>query len=73
MRMGLCLYGVSDDSWRHGSYVDEVFHRASDDTYWMASYRLSTDGETNELHEGDAEIRQVVPQEKTVVTYVGVK
>lgn len=59
-----------DDSWRHGSYVAEVFKRHSDDTFWMASYRLSTDGETNELREGLADISQVVPQEKTVITYV---
>jgi hypothetical protein len=59
-----------DDSWRHGVYVTEVYKRESDGTYWEASYQLSGDGETNELREGCADIVQVIPQEKTVITYV---
>ena len=60
----------ADDSWRHGSYVTEVFKREADQTYWQAVYALSTDGETNELRSGDALVDQVKPVEKTVVDYV---
>lgn len=59
----------ADDSWRRGAYITEVFHRKEDDTYWMASYRLSAGGETNELREGLADIAQVIPYERTVVDY----
>ena len=62
----------SEDSWRHGSFIGEVFKRESDDTYWLATYCLSTDGETNELREGDADITQVEPKEVTTVKYVPV-
>jgi hypothetical protein len=57
------------DSWRHGSYISEIFHRIADDTYWQADYRLSTDGETNELREGHALIAQVKPEQQTVTVY----
>jgi hypothetical protein len=57
----------ADDSW--GSYVLEVFHRIADDTYWQAEYRLSTDGETNELCEGQALITQVKAEQQTVTVY----
>ncbi len=67
------VHREADDSWRHGSYVTEVFHRESDNTYWMASYRLSTDGETNELRDGEADIKQVEPFERTVTDYRAVK
>ncbi len=60
----------SDDSWRHGAYIDEVFKRQSDGTYWLASYRLSSDGETHELREGHAVISEVVPVEVTTIRYV---
>ncbi len=59
----------ADDSWRHGSYVSEVYKRVEDDTYWMFNYRLSTDGETNELREGFAEVCQVWPEEVVTVRY----
>ena len=62
----------SDDSWRHGAYIGEVFARASDGTFWLAAYCLSTDGETNGLREGDADITQVMPKEVTTVKYVAV-
>lgn len=61
-----------DDSWRHGCYITHIFHRKSDGTYWKAYYRLSTDGETNELEEGYAKITQVTPVEKTIIDYVEV-
>ena len=57
------------DSWRHGSYVTQVFHRTADDTYWQISYRLSTDGETNELSEGIYGCTQVQPYQETVTKY----
>jgi hypothetical protein len=57
----------TETGWRHGHYVCDVFHRASDDSYWSASYRVSTGGDTNELREGFAEISRVIPVEKTIV------
>ena len=62
----------SDDSWRHGAYISEVFKRDSDGTYWLASYCLSSDGETNELREGEADITQVKPKEVMITQYVSV-
>ena len=59
----------SDDSWRHGSYIGEVFKRDSDGTYWLAAYCLSSDGETNGLREGDADITQIEPKEITTGKY----
>lgn len=43
-------------SWRHGSRREDVFHRLEDDTYWIVTYRRSTDGETNDLRDGLAKI-----------------
>lgn len=63
------VYRESDDSWRHGAYVTEVFKSPVDETFWQASYELSTDGETHGLREGTAEIIQVKPVEKTVIIY----
>jgi hypothetical protein len=59
----------SDPSWRHGSRETTVFHRESDGTFWEAHYRVSTDGETHELREGEATIRRVYPHEVTVTVY----
>ena len=63
------VYRFADDTWRHGSRVTQVFHRAEDDTYWQANYRLSTDGETNELAEGLATITRVFPHQVMVTQY----
>ena len=63
------VHRESDDSWRHGSYVFEVFRRASDGTFWGASYRLSSDGETNELREGLADVFAVEPIQETKTVY----
>ena len=67
------VHRSTDDSWRHGCYVCQVFLRDSDNTYWMASYCLSNDGETNELRSGDAEISHVMPVIRTVTEYVSYK
>jgi len=56
--------------WRHGEYVSQVFRREADNTFWCARYRLSTDGETNELRDGGAVITQVRPEQRTVTVYV---
>ena len=61
-----------DTSWRHGSYEATVFRRTNDNTFWLAAYCLSNDGETNELREGLATILQVLPQETTTTVYVPV-
>lgn len=63
------VFRESDDSWRHGVRVTQVFHRESDKTYWRAHYRLSTDGETNELAEGRADITRVYPHQVTTTVY----
>ena len=63
------VYRVSQDSWRHGSYVTQVYYRSSDNTYWEAHYCLSTDGETNGLRENGATITQVEPFEQVVTSY----
>lgn len=63
------VWREADDSWRHGSYITEVYKREEDDTYWMAQYRLSTDGETDELREGFAVIQQCWPKTITTVAY----
>lgn len=59
----------TDDSWRHGSYVTAIYRRDEDGTFWRTMYRLSSDGETNELREGLAKIKQVFPKEVTVTIY----
>ena len=64
-----CVFRDADDSWRHGSYVTQVFRRDEDQTYWQAKYRLSTDGETNELREGIATIVEVEPYEVKTTAY----
>ena len=58
-----------DASWRHGSYVKEWFRRIEDESFWLAEYLESTDGETNELREGGAVISQVEPYEVTLTKY----
>ena len=59
----------SDPSWRHGTYETWVFRRDEDNTYWRASFRLSGDGETNELREGLAVISQVYPHTVQTTVY----
>jgi len=66
------VHREADDSWRHGSIVHQVFKRPEDNTYWAATYRLSSDGETNELRDEDCDIVQVKPIEKTVVDYIAI-
>ena len=55
--------------WRHGTVQQAVYYRESDNTYWQAEYRVTPDGETNELREGYANIKQVKPVEKVVTVY----
>ena len=59
-----------EDSWRHGYYVFEVYHREEDDTYWGVNYKLSTDGETNGLRDNEYCIEQVTPHRTTMVEYI---
>lgn len=63
------LDGKSDPSWRHGTYETAIFKRKADGTFWQASYRSSTDGETNELRDGSATIVRVYPKEVTTTIY----
>jgi hypothetical protein len=56
----------ADPSWRHGCYMSSTWKRKSDNTFWFASYCVSTDGETNELRDGECDIIRVYPVTKTV-------
>ena len=67
--LGEPIFSSDDASWRHGSRRTEVYLRTSDHTYWRVHYCVSTDGETNELREGLAQIAQVEPYEKMVIAY----
>lgn len=67
------VHREADDSWRHGSYIWQVFHREADDTYWGTSYELSNDGESHGLREGTANISQVTPKETITTTYEIIK
>ena len=57
------------DKWRWGTVMFEVFRRESDETLWGVDYRVSTDGETNELREGIAEIYEVKQVTRTITSY----
>ena len=61
---------ISDPSWRHGTRERAVYQRDSDNTLWAAEYRLSADGETNELREGLADIYQVAPKVIATTIYL---
>ena len=63
----------ADDSYRHGSYIYQVFHRPIDNTYWSVTYALSTDGEEHGLRDGEYDINEVVPREIITTKYVSVK
>lgn len=58
----------ADDSWRHGSYVTEVY-KAEDGSFWRVNYRRQTNGEYNELRDGGYTIEEVEPYERTVTEY----
>lgn len=65
-----CVSNRILDDWRHGVVRSAVFYRASDGTYWKVIYRVSTDGETNELADGTAGIFKVRPVSVVVTEYV---
>ena len=67
--LGEPVFRETEDGWRHGNDVVEVYHRNEDGTFWMFCYRQSTDGEYNGLHDGDFSVSQVWPKEKTVIVY----
>lgn len=60
---------VVDNGWRHGCDITQVWHRSTDNTYWSASYRISTDGEINELRKGECGIVRVFPKRVETVVY----
>ena len=65
------MHHHSDASWRHGTRETVVYKRESDETFWQAKFRLSTDGEVNGLRDEDesCDIVQVYPHWKTVTVY----
>lgn len=69
-KRGFGLVHTTREPWRHGNYVTAVYLREADKTYWKVLYALSTDGETNELREGGAEISRCWPFQKMVTAYL---
>jgi len=63
---------TDESGWRHGVDREEIFFRGSDQTYWSVGYRVSTDGETHGLRDGDYTIYQVKPVKVEVIDYVKV-
>ncbi len=57
------------DTWRWGTVQEIIVKRLSDQTFWAATYRVSSDGETNELREGNARIVQVWPKERIAIVW----
>jgi prophage tail gpP-like protein len=64
------VHRKDDASWRHGVERTDVYRRDSDGTFWMANFRVSTDGETHGLRDGEAEIVRCYPKQVTKTTYV---
>lgn len=67
-----------DDSWRHGNYVTQVWMRVEDGSFWQVTFRVSGDGETNEMrdlekYEVAKEALQVVPKKVLTTVYEAVK
>lgn len=56
----------SDDSWRHGSYITEVFKDEETGKFWQADYRKSGDGEYHGIRDNDFEFCEVEPVEEVV-------
>jgi hypothetical protein len=70
--LGDPVFSESDPSWRHGETRTEVYKRESDATFWMVHYRVSGDGEYNELREERdcmKEPCQVFPHEVITTVY----
>jgi len=63
------VYKESDTSWRHGEYRTEVYYEENTRTYWMTTYQLSNDGETNDLREGSAVFDQCWPVETKTIEF----
>lgn len=61
---------TENSGWRHGVEKEEIFYRGSDNTYWSAGYRVSTDGETHGLRDGEATIFQVKPIKVETFDYI---
>ncbi len=59
--------------WRHGELVADVYKREEDSTYWRVEFCRSSDGETNELREGNATITRVRPVEVITINYVAME
>lgn len=55
------------DNWRHGVTVTEVYLVGDD--YYQARYRLSVDGETNGLRDGNVRILKVFPKQINVTIF----
>lgn len=67
-----------DHSWRHGNYVTQVWRRVEDRTFWQVTFRVSGDGETNEMrdlekYEVAKEALQVVPKQVLTTVYKAAK
>ena len=69
--LGEPIYSEFQDMEDGGTRIN--VYKRDDDTYWEVGYRVSTDGETNGLREGDAHICQVKPETQLVTVYVAVE
>lgn len=66
------VHEQADLSWHHGVYMNTVFRRIQDQTYWMVGWRVSHDEETHTLRDGkiaDDCIWHVEPYERVIVDY----
>lgn len=60
---------IDEAGWRHGVDRKQVWRRDADGTFWASAFKVSTDGETHELRDGEAPIYQVWPHEVKTVVY----
>lgn len=55
-----------DSSYRHGNYVNTIF-KATDGTFWEASYTVSGNGEEHGIRDNNFSLGQVRPVTETVI------
>ncbi|GLK85471.1 hypothetical protein [Ancylobacter defluvii] len=70
------VHDEADGSWRHGSEHTAIFHRASDNTHWSVSYRVTPGADYNDFRDGDLDDSYVVQVQPVVVpttTWVAVR
>lgn len=66
---GFLSVHIDSENDRYGVYNSEVFHRKSDDTYWVLKHTAHANGVGFILCEEKSEIFRVYPKEKTIIIY----